>query len=1409
MKNLLIARYVLALALALAAPVRAADGGAAGSYTGSAVDGQGRPVPGATVECYVDSSPVSFYTAQGFAVKDSGTTDSKGAFTVPIGGGVTIVVVKKEGLAPGWRTFASVLEESSDPVVLSALATPARSEVDANGQLISYSAPVSYALAGGVVDENGRPVADADVWVSLAMPAPKSSAPPPTAMPGLDSIATILNSVPAGGEFSQSSMIFGQPARDCFSTRTGADGRFRIANFPGNARANLAVHKSGMALIPRSKMINIMARPEITAPPPYMQGSLDTAALQQEIMPCTSGQLNIGLLLEPAGNIEGTVTGQGQPVPGARLLTIYDSAEYQGLSGTRMQAPVLSGPDGSFRMADLPPGMMTIVPVFSGEPVADWMSDHVYVSLAAGKTTEGVSIHGQKGDVEKVTVLQRKDRSPIANVVVSVSCAPRMDVNHDCSLIAVTGPDGVAQVRLVPDLWTFHVSKEGWNETGFTTGVRADTGRMDPVEILMDRRHRLTGIVRDPSGAPVAGAIVSLTPRRENMQVTTDANGRYQESWPIFAGVNQQAFTLTARSVERHLAVNVPMDASMTNLDLNLRPAVTLMAKLEDTTGKPVTNAGATLMWINGDRSGVLAGGASDAQGRIEFADMPPADGYSINVVASGYGSGGGNFMSPPRQANRLQFPAIILPPANQKLAGKVLYKDGRPAAGIVLNSSGPNQPGGRALTDTDGSFSFDGVCEGPLQIMIAQGSLGSAQGRGGDTNLILRVDQNNNKQGLNLTGIVRDATGEPVAGAVVTVSPNTYHNPEVKADATGRYTIAWRLFTFANPPHYLVATSAEHNLAATAAFDDATTNLDLVLGPAVTVSAKVQDARGKQVTNASAFVYLMTSNGSYATAASAHTDSRGLLEFTNMPPMDGHYHSLRVSAEGYANGYGQMRPPGAQSNRLEFPTIILPRADLTLTGTVRDPDGKPAAGVRVKVWGDTGRSIEDKEKTGEVKTDADGRYLIRWTKQDWGGTKWSPFIFARDLEHNLAASKDIDENTTNQDLTLQPGLTLSAAVQDAGGKPIPTATESLTLWSGLAEFRFDTIPYRADDQGIIEITALPQGRHYSASISARGYGSAYPVAQIADTQTNRFSFPTVVLKAADRKLAGQVLAADGAPVPGARVFINVNAQSGMQVAGETTTDAQGRFSFDAVAGGTFQMMVNGGRSGGIGSALVEGGDTNVVFRYRAARQAGATPPPMVTTSGTVFDTSVAPDPGVVLWMMPPGIGTNSKSDASGKFTVSWRSFLPIGKLFTGRDLERNLATAVILEQETTNVDLHLQRAFTLSGSVQDNKGAALKDAKVGLNLSTPAGNGVFIPLQPAVDEQGAFTFAALPPGQSYIVNAVAPGFASTSVKIGAEQTQTASLQLPPIQLQPANRPRQGQAAAPAHNPAPGSPLPP
>ena len=133
-----------------------------------------------------------------------------------------------------------------------------------------------------MVDEADKPVADAEVWVSTAY-----------------SERQMENGARSYGYLS------GKPGRECFSTRTTADGKFVIQGFPTNAAADLAVSKPGKVL-----------------------RELQREYVSPDTMRCQAGQQDIKLVVEPAGGIEGKVVAQetGQPLAGMRLWLQGQSA---------------------------------------------------------------------------------------------------------------------------------------------------------------------------------------------------------------------------------------------------------------------------------------------------------------------------------------------------------------------------------------------------------------------------------------------------------------------------------------------------------------------------------------------------------------------------------------------------------------------------------------------------------------------------------------------------------------------------------------------------------------------------------------------------------------------------------------------------------------------------------------------------------------------------------------------------------------------------------------------------------------------------------------------------------------------------------------------------------------------------
>lgn len=222
----------------------------------------------------------------------------------------------------------------------------------------------------------------------------------------------------------------------------------------------------------------------------------------------------------------------------------------------------------------------------------------------------------------------------------------------------------------------------------------------------------------------------------------------------------------------------------------------------------------------------------------------------------------------------------------------------------------------------------------------------------------------------------------------------------------------------------------------------------------------------------------------------------------------------------------------------------------------------------------------------------------------------------------------------------------------------------------------------------------------------------------------------------------------------------------------------------------------------------------------QAVTRAGANPnlAPARTITGMVFDPSGAPAPGVEMSVMPrSGLAQDLKSDAAGKFTLSWQPLnLGFGAAaagaaptieysLVGRDLEHNFAATASIGEKATNMDLHLKAGLALSGSVQDNNGAAVNTATVRLMMTTLGSSSVMGGQPATVDEQGAFTFSALPQGRTYSLTVRAPGFGSTNVPVAASEMQTASLKLPPTKLKPMNKRLEGWVVGPDDKPVPGA----
>jgi len=892
-------KFSLLLPLVLAFNLRAATNDVA-KFSGTVVDAQGNPVTGATVVCYQYPTRMSSGAVE-MEAKQHATTDGQGAFEFPTFQGQAVVLVTKAGITPTWRTWYYAPEEPQK-IVLSS----------------------SSALAGMVLDDAGKPVADAEV-----------------------SVPTALNKTMT--DYGQQSFVSGKMARELFSARTSADGKFRIENFPADGQAIFSVKKAGKALRP-------------------------TASLTQfNELPFHAGQEDITLTLDPAGSVAGKVVvrGSGQPLAHAVVGLEPTTPE------TRLllldMGTIVSASDGSFKIPDVPAGSYQVVATFTNEPVADWVADSVPVKVPAGQSVSDLQIQAYKGGVVEVTVRGKNSHASLADAGVSVSSA---DFNRGGS----TGTNGVTYFRLPPGQFTVFANKPDWSQA--QTQATVTEGQTAQVTIELAEPSKVAGIVRDASGAPVAGVSVAVFPNYQGNDTgaKSDANGHYETSWqkPSWAGSQNQTFYLLARDLTRKLAAVQEMDESATNLDVTLKPAMNLSGHVQDTKGKAVTNAMAYIM-LHKENVGFTISRQripSDEQGRIRAEGLPLGERYSLYVSASGYGNAQQEMDAADPKADHYDFPPLVLKIADRKLAGRVLGADGKPVAGVQVYIRGEGQPNGNAITDTDGRFAFDAVCEGAVTVSAnSTGASGQTDAMGGDTNVVIRFNAQNRAYMTaapqTLTGAVYDSSGKPAVGARVVVTPTWGTLDVAKTDSDGKYSVSWQAQPgMQGEKYFVVARDVERNLVAIEAIDTNKPSVDLRLALGLSISGTVQDAKGAPLPRANINLNMMLGgNGRLIEYQTIKLNSDGEFTISALPM--GQQYMIFANASGYGSARKNVGKTQSQTNILQLSLFKLKAADRMLAGQVLDTDNKPLSGVQVNINGNG-------QPNGNMRTDATGHFKFK-----------------------------------------------------------------------------------------------------------------------------------------------------------------------------------------------------------------------------------------------------------------------------------------------------------------------------------------------------------------------------------------------------------------------------------------------
>lgn len=405
------------------------------------------------------------------------------------------------------------------------------------------------------------------------------------------------------------------------------------------------------------------------------------------------------------------------------------------------------------------------------------------------------------------------------------------------------------------------------------------------------------------------------------------------------------------------------------------------------------------------------------------------------------------------------------------------------------------------------------------------------------------------------------------------------------------------------------------------------------------------------------------------------------------------------------------------------------PARTVRVNGLVLRPDGSPAEGSRVQLFGRRRRGRGRGQSGGEVRTDVTGRFTLEVTP----GTYWA---FAGAVHPDDADAPRRRVEVTGADpqelepFVLQLATALTGVVRTEDGQPVAGARVIAR-----APRRGRGREATSDDRGRFRVEQLVEGL-YALEVSAEGFVrqrlEGIPVTGVAEGSV------AVVLQPAGG-LRGLVRGPDGRPVAEALVFTYRGAERTSMV----RADADGRFELAALEGGPVELFVRSQ-------------DFELTARARAEVTPGASLPfdvllrPAARIEGVLR--SPADEPRPELSVEASLIGGDVRREATSKEDGRYA----IGRLYPGRyavtvrgqSLRGGGVALVEAEVDvragTTPLDLVVPTGVPVRGRIETPDGEGTRGSVHVIAAGRYAA-------QVTTDEEGAFALPELPTG-SYSV---------------------------------------------------------
>ncbi|WP_257453084.1 carboxypeptidase regulatory-like domain-containing protein [Archangium lipolyticum] len=578
--------------------------------------------------------------------------------------------------------------------------------------------------------------------------------------------------------------------------------------------------------------------------------------------------------------------------------------------------------------------------------------------------------------------------------------------------------------------------------------------------------------------------------------------------------------------------------------------------------------------------AGVIEGFVEDARGRPASGAEVKVSGSTPQVVTTGEGGGfsveveaGLHVLSARRgdEAGSLDKPVVVSAGKTARgvrlrlgpgatLEGRVVAKaSGAPVAGAHVDVSplGNTADSGRAVTDEAGHFSVSGLAPGSYDVVVNAPGFAQLIRRGptvapGER---FRLELQLTGSGA-VEGHVRDAAGQPVAGALVVGGKEGNAPAETRTNAEGAY----RIEGLSTGNQYFRARREEASLGTTRPVEvteGGTARLDFTLEETGTVEGVVRAASGTLPSEPlSVKVFAMDQNGDGTPDMSqTGVDAAGNFRLT-LPAGSYRMHARlpqRPSSAPLTPKLVQVE--AGKTVRAELLWKEYTHNEYSVQGIVLEPDGMPSPGAQVSL------NIRGWSFPMTVLADEEGRF----TFYPHPRKELSEARATVGASNGTRSGESSDVRLGKQDVVvkLRTSATVRGRVVRTSGQPVRkfSLLSQPLDWAGSIDHREGE--FQGDRFELRDVPATP------TMLVARTEDGARGEARI--TPGHEASAEVVLTLKAAAGIRGRVVEED-TKQPVANAYVSVKSQSNGNLYERSSPD--GRFLLEGLAAGEYSLQV-------------------------------------------------------------------------------------------------------------------------------------------------------------------------------------------------------------------------------------------